>query len=84
MKKRKITKNNTDDINRKSQDEYEKSVKETDDLIAFEDCVQTTTYAMYAPEKYSPNKQLENMFGMLGADFSNDDIYDDEPIMKMG
>mgnify|MGYP000083282971 FL=1 len=39
---------------------------------------------MYAPKKCSPNKQLENMFGMLGADFSNDDIYDDEPIMEMG
>lgn len=51
MKKRKITKNNTDDINRKSQDEYEKSVKETDDLIAFEDCVQTTTYAYVCSRK---------------------------------
>lgn len=83
MTKRKTRKNKSDDIKRKSQDEYEKSVKETNDLIALEDCVQTTTYALYAPENCPPEKQLENMFGMLGADFSDDDIYD-EPIMEMG
>lgn len=82
MTKRKETKNNPDDIKRKSQDEHEKSVTETNDLIAFEDCVQTTTYALYAPENCPPEKQLENMFGMLGADFSDDDIYD-EPKMEM-
>lgn len=83
MTKRKTRKNKSDDIKRKSQDEYERSVKETNDLIAFEDCVQTTTYALYALENCPPDKQLENMFGMLGADFSDDDIYD-EPIMEMG
>lgn len=82
MTKRKTRKNKSDDIKRKSQDEYKKSVKETNDLIAFEDCVQTTTYALYAPENCPPDKQLENMFGMLGADFSDDDIYD-EPKMEM-
>ena len=83
MTKRKTRKIKSDDIKRKSQDEYEKSVKETNDLIAFEDCVQTSTYALYAPENCPPDKQLENIFGMLGADFSDDDIYD-EPTMEMG
>ena len=83
MTKRKTRKIKSDDIKRKSQDEYEKSVKETNDLIAFEACVQTSTYALYAPENCPPDKQLENIFGMLGADFSDDDIYD-EPTMEMG
>ena len=83
MTKRKTRKIKSDDIKRKSQDEYEKSVKETNDLIAFEDCVQTSTYALYAPENCPPDKQLENIFGMLGADFSDDDIYD-ESIREMG
>lgn len=60
------------------QEEHEKSVAETVDLITAEDLVEQAVYAANAPKCCSPAEQAENMLGMLGANFMNDEIYHSE------
>lgn len=60
------------------QEEHEKSVAETVDMITAEDLVEQAVYAANAPKCCSPAEQAENMLGMLGANFVDDTIYHSE------
>lgn len=60
------------------QEEHEKSVAETVDMITAEDLVEQAVYAANAPKCCSPAEQAENMLGMLGANFIDDGIYHSE------
>lgn len=60
------------------QEEHEKGVAETVDMITAEDLVEQAVYAANAPKCCSPAEQAENMLGMLGANFMDDAIYHSE------
>ena len=60
------------------QEEHEKSIEETTDMITAEDLAEQAVYAANAPKCCSPGEQAENMLGMLGANFMDDTIYHSE------
>lgn len=60
------------------QEEHEKSVAETVDMITAEDLVEQAVYAANAPKCCSPAEQAENMLGMLGANYMDDSVYHSE------
>ena len=60
------------------QEEHEKSIEETTDMITAEDLAEQAIYAANAPGCCSPSEQAENMLGMLGANVMDEDIYHTE------
>jgi hypothetical protein len=59
---------------------------QTTNSLLEEDAVQTTAYLANAAGSNSPTTKLDNMFGMLGADVTDESLYHKEtqPTMKMG
>lgn len=51
---------------------------ETNEMLLAEDAVQTTAYLANAPDCCSGTEQLGNVFGMLGADVMDEDVYHSE------
>ena len=56
-------------------DKREKDEKQLNDMISLEDCVETTIYASKAPDGCSAGERVGHLFGMLGADVLDDDVY---------
>lgn len=57
------------------QDEHEKKIEQTTDMITAEDLVEQAVYAVHAPACCSDGQQAENMLEMLGANIMDEDIY---------
>ena len=56
-------------------DKQEKDEKQLNDMISLEDCVETTIYASNAPYCCRAGERVGHLFGMLGADVLDDDVY---------
>lgn len=68
------------------QEEHEQKEKETADMITAEDSVEVAVYLANAPDCCSGKEQLDHIFGMLGANVMDDEIYhnsDEHPKMEM-
>ena len=61
-----------------AEQEHQKDIKETADIITAEDLVEQAVYAANAPDCCSNEEQVENMLEMLGANIVDEDIYHDE------
>lgn len=69
-----------------AEEEHEKEVDETTDMITAEDIVEQAVYAANAPECCAED-HAENMLSMLGANIVDEDVYHDEdecPKLEMG
>lgn len=68
------------------QEEYEKKVEQTMEMITAEDLVEQAVYVAHAPDCCSKGQQAENMLDMLGANVVDEDIYhtpEDHPKLEM-
>lgn len=69
-----------------AQEEYEKKVDETVDMITAEDLVEQAVYAAHAPDCCSGGQQADNMLNMLGANIIDGEIYhtpEEHPKLEM-
>ena len=60
------------------QEEHEKEMAETTDMLTTEDLVEQAVYAANAPKCCSSGEQAKNMLDMLGANIVDSDIYHSE------
>ncbi len=68
------------------QEEHEKKVDETVDMITAEDLVEQAVYAAHAPDCCSDGQQADNMLNMLGANIIDGEIYhtpEEHPKLEM-
>lgn len=67
-------------------EERQEQENETNEILLAEDAVQTTAYLANSPDCCSETEQLDNVFGMLGADVMDDEVYhseDEHPKLSM-
>ncbi len=68
------------------QEEHEKKVEQTTDMITAEDLVEQAVYAAHAPDCCSGGQQANNMLDMLGANVIDGEIYhtpEEHPKLEM-
>lgn len=81
MKQKNIAINSLD-----PQEAKEQAEKETNEMITAEDAVETAMYLANVPDCCSGAEQINNVFGMLGANVMDEDVYHSEnqhPKMSM-
>ncbi len=68
------------------QEEHEKKVEQTTDMITAEDLVEQAVYVAHAPDCCSGGQQANNMLDMLGANVIDGEIYhtpEEHPKLEM-
>lgn len=68
------------------QEEHEKKVEQTTDMITAEDLVEQAVYTAHAPDCCSGGQQANNMLDMLGANVIDGELYhtpEEHPKLEM-